>query len=139
MATKHDTVSEPKAAEIFELKEELKIFKEQFLDYKKTTDERLKRTESFCVKADPVLVATEKMVSVYGEYTGTDKRCVPAVITGAFPRAGTVDVIVFDNRDSGGGRDMTGITLGKDKNEMCPYLEPTPAEDTADELVANQS
>ena len=85
--------------------------------------------------------------SLMGFYKGTDRRDVPCLITGAFPRAGTVDIVVFDNQDSGGGREVTGTTLGTDVNQVRVVLRPpappelveneTVSEDLADELMSS--
>lgn len=83
--------------------------------------------------------------SIMAFYKGSDRRDVPCLITGAFARAGTVDVIVFDNMDSGGGREVSGTTLGTGLNQVRPILRApaveeveneTVSEDLADEFVA---
>jgi hypothetical protein len=93
---------------------------------------RLKQLEQY-------MEDTKQWTSQMAFYKGSDGREVPCVITGAFPKAGTVDIVVFDNRDSGGGRDITGVTLGTERNEVRCILTPEeePAvEDTSNELVA---
>ena len=88
--------------------------------------------------------------SIWGQYKGTDGKCMPAIITGAFPKAGTVDIVVFDNRYSGGKCDLTGICVGTARNEIDPYikvvaepevednaLEEKPEESNARELAPN--
>lgn len=108
----------------------------------KRVEKNLAEIESRLVKLEQYLEDTKQWTSQMAFYKGSDGREVPCLITGAFPKAGTVDVVVFDNRDSGGGRDITGITLGTDKNEVRCILRPEQepvVEDTANELVAAAS
>jgi hypothetical protein len=63
------------------------------------------------------------MAQVYGTYKGHDNRDVPCVITNAFPRAGTIDIVVFDNQYSGGKTEIT-CDIGDGRGEARPYLKP---------------
>jgi hypothetical protein len=116
--------AEPKATEIYELQSRLEVLEKE--------NEVLKR---FVAKADRIIASLEDIGKVYGTYRGSDNRLVPAVITAAFPKAGTVDIFVFDNSYSGGNYQLTGIYLGPGKGEMSPYLATELAEDSADEFV----
>lgn len=66
------------------------------------------------------------MAQVYGVYKGHDAREVPCVITNVFPKAGTMEIVVFDNQYSGGKTEIT-CELGLDRNEARPYWGYPPA------------
>lgn len=127
------TTQVAKATEIFELQEQVKVLQEE-----------MKVLKEFVAKADKAVAAFYDLGSIYGNYRGSDNRIVPGVITGAWPIAGTVDVVVFDNQFSGGKHELTGIELGTERNEFQPYLKPEPelkpepVEEESRELVAEQ-
>lgn len=82
------------------------------------------------------------MALVYGTYKGNDNKEVPCVITNAFPKAGTIDIVVFDNAYSGGKTEIS-CEMGSEKGQARPYLsaeapEEDEAEEEADELMATQ-
>lgn len=100
-----------KAADIYRLQNELEVLKEQVAILQRQILKNQKVTE-----------AMDNMARVFGEYRGTDNRKVPAIITAVFPRAGTVDIFVFDNSYSGGRYELTGIELGTERGQVMPYL-----------------
>lgn len=105
--------------------------------------QRIKQLEKELTKVNKILAQLKPMAQVYGIYRGNDNKEVPCVITNAFPRAGTLDIVVFDNAYSGGKTEIS-CALGSEKGEARPYLsveEPeedeseTEAEEESDELV----
>lgn len=60
--------------------------------------------------------------SEFGHYIDNAGRRVPCVITRVFPKAGTVDIVVFDNSLSGGKDDLTGKEIGSGKDQVEPFI-----------------
>lgn len=89
-----------------------------------TSAQEIKKLKKEVAQLQKFVEAIRPIGSTFGLYKGNDGRRVPAVITGAFPKAGTVDIVVFDNLYSGGKTDLTGIKLGAEKNQIQTYVVP---------------
>jgi len=117
-----------KATEIFELQTKIE-----------TLEAEMAALKEYVKKADRAVTAFQDMGAIFGNYLGTDNRLVPAVITHAFPQAGTVDIVVFDNLYSGGKHEITGVSLGNQRGEFRPYLVLDDVEEETDaSLLAAQ-
>ena len=117
-----------KATEIFELQSKVKELEKEVHVLKQ-----------FVTKADRIIASLQDVGAIFGHYRGSDNRLVPAIITNAFPKVGTVDIFVFDINYSGGNYQLTGIELGNLRGQMQPYLAAEPAEEVSDVELAPAS
>jgi hypothetical protein len=107
--------------EIIALKEELAQNKKEFGQLKKD----MHKFRAYIDAMQPVLTR-------FGEYTFLDGRKAIGIITKAFPVAGTIDIIAFDNGGSGGVYELEGKTVGVGKEKFQPFLSYDPEEEEED-------
>lgn len=97
-----------------------------------TLQQKVKALEKEVRTLKAVVEQLKPMAQVYGTYKGHDNRDVPCVITNAFPKVGTIDIVVFDNLYSGGKTEIT-CELGEEKGQANPYLSAKELEIEEDE------
>jgi hypothetical protein len=123
-------MSDPKytAAETHRLQSAVDVLREQVAVLTRTV-----------AKQQRVLAASENLTRVFAEYHDSNGRKVPALITAVWPRAGTVDIFIFDSTYSGGTHEITGVYIGAARGEVMPYLSADEDEEAVKdgELVAS--
>jgi hypothetical protein len=98
--------------------EEVTALKEELEQTKKELAQDKKGMRKFKAYMDAMC----PMLTQFGMYTFADGRKAIGVITRAFPVAGTVDIIAFDNGGSGGVYEVEGKTIGSGREQMEPFL-----------------
>jgi hypothetical protein len=93
-------------------------------------DKRLQELEQFVEDIKP-------WIGLLGFYKDSARNEHPCIIGRVFPKAGTIDAIIFDSGASGGTEQITA-SYGDGPNQIRRLLSPKKEviEDTSNELVA---